>query len=94
VLEGEIGKFATIARRSGDDWFLGSLTANHNKSVLFNPDFLQKGLDYEATIYTFDPDSESLTKVKIDKRVVNTETELNFEIPANSGMAMHIQSKL
>jgi len=94
VLEGEIGKFATIARRSGDDWFLGSLTANHNKSVLFNPDFLQKGLDYEATIYTFDPDSESSTKVKIDKRVVNTETELNFEIPTNSGIAMHIQSKL
>jgi len=94
VLEGEIGKFATIARRSGDDWFLGSLTANQNKSVLINPDFLQKGLDYEATIYTFDPDSESSTKVKIDKRVVNTETELNFEIPANSGMAMHIRSKL
>jgi alpha-glucosidase len=94
VLEGEIGKFATIARRSGDDWFLGSLTANQNKSVLINPDFLQKGLDYEATIYTFDPDSESSTKVKIEKRVVNTETELNFEIPANSGMAMYIQIKL
>jgi hypothetical protein len=49
-------------------------------------------LDYEATIYTFDPDSESSTNVKIEKRVVNTETELNFEIPANSGMAIHIRS--
>ncbi len=93
ILEGEIGEFATIARRSGNNWFLGSLTATQNKLLNIDPVFLQKGLDYEATIYSFDPNSEKSTKVKTEKRVVNTKSKLTFEIPANSGMAIYFMKK-
>lgn len=93
VVEGEIGQFATIARRSGDNWFLGSLTGTQNKLLNIDPDFLQKGTDYEATIYSFDPNSEKSTKVKTEKRVVNTKSKLNFDIPANSGLAIYFMKK-
>ena len=93
VLEGKIGEFATIARRSGDDWFLGSLTASQNKLINIDPDFLQKGTNYNITIYTFDPKAENSTKVKTEKRVVNTKSKLSFDIPANSGIAIYFKKK-
>ncbi len=91
VLEGEIGEFATLARRSGDDWFLGSLTGENAHKLSFKTDFLDKENKYEARIYSYDPDSESVTKVKIEKIEVGTENSLSFEIAANSGLAIHFK---
>ena len=91
VLDSEIGKFATIARRSGDDWFLGSLTGNEPRKCTIDFNFLDAGADFSATIYSFDPESESSTKVKIEQMRVNSSTSVNFDILANSGLAIQIQ---
>lgn len=91
VLEGKIGEYATIARKSGSDWFLGSLTGKKVKTVRLNLDFLDKNSDYEATIYSYDSGSESSTNVKIEKREVNAGSFLNFEITGNSGLAVHFR---
>jgi alpha-glucosidase len=91
ILEGKIGEFATIARRSGTDWFLGSLTANQARKCSVDLSFLETGANYTATVYSFDPDSESSTNVKIEKIPVNSEKTIDFEIGANSGLAMQIQ---
>jgi alpha-glucosidase len=91
ILEGETGKFATIARRSGNDWFLGSLTGGLKKSVQINFDFLKSGEQYDATIYSFDPDSESISKVKTEQLNVSSGTSLKFEITANSGLAIYLK---
>lgn len=89
VPEGEIGQFATITRRSGKDWFLGSLTGEKAHTLNLKTDFLETGKKYEAAIYSFDPDSESSTKVKIDTKAVNSKSVLEFKIEANSGLAIH-----
>lgn len=91
VIEGKIGEYATIARKSGSDWFLGSLTGNTGKTVQINLDFLDEQSDYEAVIYSHDSDSESSTNVKIEKRKVNAGSVLNFEIAGNSGLAVHFR---
>ncbi len=91
IMEGKIGEFATIARRSGSDWFLGSLTANQPRKCNVDFNFLEAGANYTATVYSFDPDSESSTKVKIEEIRVNSSKTIDFEIEANSGMAMQIQ---
>ena len=93
VLEVEIGKFATIVRRSGNDWFLGSLTGNVQNSFQLKTDFLNPSEKYKATIYSYDPESHSSTKVKIEKKEVNAESVLNFNIEKNSGLAIHFQKK-
>jgi alpha-glucosidase len=92
-LEGRIGEFATIARRSRNDWFLGSLTANQPRKCSVDFNFLEDGANFTATIYTFDPDSESTTKVKIEEVPVNSEKILDFELQGNSGIALRIQRK-
>jgi len=93
VLEGEIGKYATIARRSGDDWFLGSLTGDVEHQLIFQTNFLEEGERFNAQIYSFDPELETPTRVKIDNLEVTSESTLNFEIRKNSGMAIHFVKK-
>ncbi|MCG6191054.1 glycoside hydrolase family 97 protein [Maribellus maritimus] len=93
VLEGKISEYATIARKSGDDWFLGSLTGEQAHSFSFDLTFLDDNTDYQATIYTYDPNSKSKTKVNIEKRDVNVNSKLQSKIEANSGLAIHFQKK-
>jgi len=93
VLEGQISKYATVVRHSGNDWFLGSLTGESAHTLKFKPDFLKAGETYEAIIYSFDPESESSTKVKIETKELNSESDLSFDILENSGLAIHFRGK-
>ena len=51
VLDGEIGEFISVARRSGDEWFVGSLTNRQSRELKINLDFLDKDKKYIATFY-------------------------------------------
>ena len=42
-LKGEIGKFAVVARRVGDKWFIGGLNAGEKRSFDIPLDFVGKG---------------------------------------------------
>jgi len=93
VLEGKIGEYATIARRTDDDWFLGSLTGENSKIVELDLSFLNVDETYESTIYTHDENSQSSTNVGIEKREVDSKSQLKFEITANSGLAIYFQKE-
>lgn len=91
ILEGEIGQFATIARRAGDDWFLGSLTATEGHKITIDFGFLNSKGKYEAVIYSHDPQNPSSTKIRIEKGKINSKTKKQFYIAANSGLAIRIR---
>ncbi|MCP3928351.1 MAG: glycoside hydrolase family 97 protein [Bacteroidetes bacterium] len=93
VLEGKIGAFATIVRKSGEDWFLGSLTGKHGKKIEIKLDFLDANANYQATVYSHKADLESLTKVEINRQQVKSDGVLNFSILDNSGLAIHFAKK-
>jgi alpha-glucosidase len=91
VLEGEIGKYATLVRKSGNDWFLGSLTGNQGKSIEINLGFLDASTNYRAIIYSYDPGLKSSTKVKIEKQLVTSDKKLNYTISEKSGLVIHFE---
>ena len=51
VLDGEIGKYISVARSSGEDWFIGSLTNRDGRELNLNFDFLDANKKYQATFY-------------------------------------------
>ncbi|MDB4766971.1 glycoside hydrolase family 97 protein [bacterium] len=57
VLDAEIGKHITLARQSGDQWFVGSLTDEEGRHADIKLDFLQEGVDYDVTLYQDAPDA-------------------------------------
>ncbi|MEI6140659.1 MAG: glycoside hydrolase family 97 N-terminal domain-containing protein [Mariniphaga sp.] len=87
VLEGKIGEYGTIARKSGDNWFIGSLTDQPRKLSL-NLNFLDKRNKFEATIYSDDASLDSPTKVGITKQMVTYESQLSFNLKQKNGLAI------
>jgi alpha-glucosidase len=51
ITHGQLGKYITVARRAGSDWYLGGQTNWDGREVTLSLDFLSPGT-YEATIAT------------------------------------------
>ena len=58
VINGKIGQYITIARRSGTDWYLGAMTNWTSRKIRIPLAFLGRG-QYEADIYQDGPDADS-----------------------------------
>ncbi|RYZ15767.1 MAG: alpha-glucosidase, partial [Sphingobacteriales bacterium] len=65
VLEGDVSKFATIARKKNNEWFLGSLNGLQERKLRIACNFLDKDKKYIAEIYTDDTSTDTRTKVRL-----------------------------
>jgi len=93
VLQGTPGSFITTARRTGNDWFIGTLTNNDARSVAIRFDFLPEGKKYTATIYSDDPSVNTKTKVKVEKRRIDASTVLEVRLLASGGQAIWLKQE-
>jgi len=91
VLDGIPGEYATIARRNGEEWFVGLITNNDPRKIACSLNFLDPDKTYTAEIYT-DGGKEipTRTKVKTSTYKVNNKTNLLFELKASGGAAIRI----
>lgn len=84
-ISGEIGKYATVARKKNGEWYIGSAAAQpHDENLKL--DFLDKAKKYTATIYA-DDDREGILKKTMD---VDYKTILPLHIDAKEGIAIRI----
>lgn len=90
VLCGEISKYISVARRSGDEWFVGTITNTDARELKLPLSFLQKGKKYEATIYSDDPTVNTRTKVSVKQMQVDSSTLLDIKLQASGGQAIRI----
>ena len=91
VLAGEPGEFVSIARRSGDEWFVGTLTNNDARNLKITLDFLDKNRKYEASVYFDDPSVNTRTKVGIKRIPVDASTVLDAKLLPSGGQAVWIR---
>jgi len=91
VVHGEIGRVATIARRKGNEWFVGTIQPGGPREIDIPLAFLAPGKKYTATIYAdAAPSDPSSKEVKIESRTVDSSTVLKTNMPPNGGQAVHI----
>jgi alpha-glucosidase len=93
VIHGEIGKYITIARRSGNDWFVGTMTNNDERKLSVALDFLPEGKKYTAHIYYDDPKTNTRTKVGIRKIPVTKQSIIETDLLPSGGQAIWITEK-
>ena len=91
VVDGEIAKHVTIARRKGDDWFVGTVTNTESRDLQIPLNFLTPGKKYEASIYYDDPNSKVRTKISIRRIQVDSSSVLDLKLIASGGQAMWIK---
>ncbi|BAV07633.1 Glycosyl-hydrolase 97 C-terminal, oligomerisation [Filimonas lacunae] len=98
ILEAEPGDYVTIARKAKGkpDWFIGGITDENSRVATVNCSFLEKGKQYQATIYEDaanahwknNPEAYHIRTVP-----VNSESKLSLPLSAGGGVAVHIALK-
>ena len=93
VLNAEIGDYVTIARRArgGDEWYLGSLTDEHARTLRVPLDFLDPGTEYVASIWADADDADwrdNPTAMWIGRKRVTAGTVLDLDLAAGGGQAI------
>ncbi|MGD0731739.1 MAG: glycoside hydrolase family 97 protein [Terracidiphilus sp.] len=90
VLGGRPMENITLARRSGKDWYVGSITNWDERTVKVPLSFLDGG-KYVAEIYADAPDAATeATHTTISKRVVDRNTVLDVHMVSGGGNAIWI----
>jgi alpha-glucosidase len=90
VIDGLPMKFISLARRSGANWYIGSLTNWDERDLKVPLDFLGEG-KYVAEIYADATDAASNpTHTAITKRPVDKHTVLDVHMVSGGGNAMWI----
>ncbi len=91
VLHGKIGEYGVIARRHGDEWFIGGINGDQPIMLDLNLAFLDPNKEYSAKIYSDDPSVNTRTHVRIDSMNVDNKTIYPANINPNNGIAMHLK---
>ncbi|MGH9610518.1 MAG: glycoside hydrolase family 97 catalytic domain-containing protein, partial [Bryobacteraceae bacterium] len=88
VLNGLPGRYITMARRKGKDWYLGSITDWTPRTLDVPLTFLGSG-KYTAEIYADAADADVHPKnVSITKQVVDSSRHLNIRLAPGGGYAV------
>ena len=91
VLHGRIGAYASIARRSGNDWFIGTINALERRTLEIPLSFLTPGKTYTAALYSDGaPDGSDRTRVTCATRRVTAADTLTADMAMNGGHAVHL----
>ncbi|MFI3279055.1 MAG: glycoside hydrolase family 97 N-terminal domain-containing protein [Rikenellaceae bacterium] len=94
AIDGEIGEYVIQARRSGDEWFVGAITNNSERTVTIDcSKFLEAGAKYDVSIYEDDPSLDTRTNIKITTKKVKANDELTFDLLARGGVSLHFTKR-
>lgn len=86
-IEGFPGDFIVLARRKGNDWFIGAINTT-SRTIQIPLNFLNSG-SYQATIYK---DGASSTQISVSSQAVTGASVLSISMSVNGGASVHIKS--
>ena len=86
LLEGNPDKFATVARRKGNDWWVSGISVSE-RTCRLKLDFLEEGTNYTAYIYR---DGTCRSDLKFEKREVTKGKTLSIKEISEGGFLVQI----
>jgi alpha-glucosidase len=96
VLNGEVGDYVTIARkeRGGENWFIGGVGDEGERTVSFKLDFLTAGKTYKAEIYRDGDDADYRTtkrhSIIIEAKDLTSTDSLTMRMAPGGGFAIRL----
>ncbi|MDR3718853.1 MAG: glycoside hydrolase family 97 protein [Bryobacteraceae bacterium] len=91
VLNAKVGDSITIARRHGQEWYVGSIAGSHGAALDIPLEFLGSG-DYKAETYSDAPDAGvHPTNTVVEQKNVNRATTLKAVLASGGGQAIRIR---
>ena len=91
VLDGTPGSHIVMARRSGNDWYVGAMTNTEGRTVSIPTDFLPKG-KYQVECYNDNPALNTQTKVQCSIfNVQSGKKPITLQLQPSGGAALHFR---
>lgn len=91
VPDASVNEYVAIARRHGDDWYVGAINNSQARDVEIALDFLGKG-DYKVTLYKDAQDTDTNPNHLIKETfTVTAKDKITVLLASDGGAAMHIQ---
>lgn len=97
VLNAEIGKYLTIARKdkASDNWFIGSATDAEARNLTIDLEFLDEGREYMAEIYADGEGADYSTNpypISYNRVKVTKSSQLTLKLAPSGGAAIRIKA--
>jgi alpha-glucosidase len=93
VLDGVVGRYVVLVRRSGNDWFLGALTDRNAREISVKLDFLGPG-DWQMTLWKDAADSDvNAENLVVEEGAVRTNDTLTLHLAPAGGAVARFQSE-
>jgi alpha-glucosidase len=93
VLKAEVAEYLAVARRSGNDWYLGALTNGQSREVEVKFDFLGKGR-WKARIWKDAGDSGTRAEhLEMEDRFVSSADTLKIGMAPGGGCVIRFQGE-
>ena len=90
VFDAKPGEWLAIARRKGNDWYIGAITNHNARTITSKFDFLKEG-NYSAEIYSDAPASDpNLNHLVKEVKYITKETIMNMVLAAGGGQVIHL----
>lgn len=94
IIEGYPGKYAVVARKSGNMWFVGALNGDQERDYNIPLDFLDPNIKYIATVFTDNDEVKTQTKVAVETLIITSEYVLKNKLKKHEGMALIIKESI
>jgi alpha-glucosidase len=88
VLHAKMGECLVVARRQGNAWYLGGMTANQQQELSLPLDFLGDG-SFEAEVYA-DHATGGPTSIDQRRQTVSASDKLQILMPRSGGFAARL----
>ena len=91
ALDGKLGEYVVIARRSGEDWYIGALGDWTERTVEVDLSFLGRG-SYDATMFVDGVNAHRHAEdYRVEKRSLNRKSKLSLTLKPGGGAAIQLK---
>lgn len=92
VLVAEAGQYIVMAKRRGDQWFIGGITNDKQREVEVTLSFLPEGKELHMTYFVDGVNADRMAMdYRMEQRTVNRNTKLSIKMARNGGFAAAIK---
>ncbi|PXY45746.1 glycoside hydrolase family 97 protein [Flavobacterium hydrophilum] len=92
ALDGEVGKYISIARKKSNIWYLGAITNWDSREITIDFSFLEKGKKFEAEIFSDGLNADKAANdYKREVITVDSTTKSKYRLASGGGIAMIIK---
>ncbi len=89
AIDGDVGDYITVARRTGSEWFVGTMTTKARTVKINTTQFLEKGKTYDVKLYQDNLELKTRTNVEISSRTAKYGDVITLNLIENGGAALH-----